>query len=190
MLMPPCMLVIGLVGQLTALPEAQGVDLKCGAYCLYLGLRTLDAPVESFEQLETKLGQPSGRGYSMQQLAEAARSFGVHATGLTTGIDDLRARRQPFVCIALLESTGHYVCIYDADDEAVSVVDPPEKRRINRLPFERVWDGKALLLSSEPMSLATGPRFPFLAALMGLLAGIALTFAAYRWARARGVAGR
>ena len=75
---------------------APPVDLRCGAYCLYVSLKALDLPVEDFAALEAKLGQPSRAGYSMLQLAEAARSYGAYVEGVETNLDALSRRRGRF----------------------------------------------------------------------------------------------
>jgi Protein of unknown function (DUF1573)/Peptidase C39 family len=87
----------------------------------------------------------------MQQLAEAAGAFGAHAVGVKTTLADLERRRQRFACIALLEDTGHFVCIYDLDPTTVYLADPPEQRGVVRDAFDRLWGGKALLISDVPI---------------------------------------
>jgi len=126
------------------------VDLRCGSYCLYAALGSLGVDIVNFSDLESRLGQPSQAGYSMQQLAEAANAYGVHSLGVTTTLEDLTSRREPFACIALLDG-GHFVCIYDVDAKSVFVVDPPSQRLMARDAFQTMWDGRALLLSKSPL---------------------------------------
>lgn len=129
-----------------------GVDLRCGAYCLYVALKALERPVGSFEAFEKELGGPSAMGYSMEQLARAAESHGAYSLGVQTSLAHLESRPGRFACIALLERDGHFVCIYDIDDRSVFVVDPPEYRVVARDAFERLWPGKAVLISNSVIS--------------------------------------
>ncbi len=56
----------------SAKPAVSEPDLRCGAYCLYAGLKALDVNVEGFDKLEAQLGQPTLLGYSLKALASAA----------------------------------------------------------------------------------------------------------------------
>jgi ABC-type bacteriocin/lantibiotic exporter with double-glycine peptidase domain len=125
-------------------------QLHCGAYCLYLGLKALDVPIKNYKELEDKLGQPSPLGYSMEQLAEAARGFGAHALGVETSLGNLRLRPNRCVCIALLKE-GHFVNLYDITDDRVYLVDSPETRQVGLDGFRAIWTGKALLISDRPI---------------------------------------
>ena len=125
-------------------------QLHCGAYCLYLGLQALDLPPKDYQELEGKLGQPGPFGYSMEQLAEAARGFGAQARGVETSLENLRSRPDRFACIALLKE-GHFVNIYDITDDRVFLVDPPETRQVGLDSFRAIWSGKALLISDRPI---------------------------------------
>ena len=128
--------------------ERSSPQLHCGAYCLYLGLNTLDLPLKNYKELEDKLGQPGEFGYSMEQLSEAARSFGAYSLGVETSLENLRRRPRRFVCIALLKQ-GHFVNLYDATDDRVFLVDPPNLRQVGLDGFRATWTGKALLISDQ-----------------------------------------
>jgi hypothetical protein len=129
-----------------------GVDLRCGSYCLYVALKALDVPVVGdFDAFESSLGGPSPVGLSMEQLAEGARAHGAFALGVETSLGNLRARRGRFVCIALLEKEGHFVCVADVNDDTLLVIDPPGHRDVARDAFEALWKGKALLISNVPL---------------------------------------
>ena len=109
-------------------PEPR-VDLRCGGYCLYAGLSALDVPLGDYAALEKSLGEPSTLGYSMEQLARAARSRGAFALGVETNLDNLASRPGRFAGIALLDDAKHYACIYDVNDKSVFIVDPPAPAR-------------------------------------------------------------
>ena len=126
-------------------------ELRCGAYCLYAALGSLGVEVGGVREIETRMGQPTPIGYSMEQLAQAASSFGVFTLGVETSLDELERRQRPFACIASVGG-DHYVCVYDVSKTDVFVVDPPQDRVIARGAFEALWHGRALLLSDHPLS--------------------------------------
>ena len=128
-------------------------DLRCGGYCLYVALKALDRPVENYQAFEAVLGQPGRLGYSIDQLAVAARAFGAHAEAVETTVDHLTSRRGRFVCIALLDR-GHFVNVYDVVNGQVYLVDPPEKKTVGVDPFRAIWGGKAILISNGPLGTA------------------------------------
>ncbi len=164
-----------LPGQVAKSPS--DVDLRCGAYCLYVALGALDLKPSSFADLEQRLGQPSALGYSMQQLDESARSFSAYTLGVETSLDNLERRSGRFACIALLEGRGHYVCILDLDAKNVYLIDPPNQQTVSRDAFAALWNGKAILLSDRPIDPRIPERFPWLAVMAGfatLAAGVVL----------------
>ena len=98
--------------------------------------------MKHYEELESKLGQPSPVGYSMEQLATAARSFGAQTLGVETSLDNLVRRPNRFVCIALLKQ-GHFVNVYDIAEDRVYFADPPELRQAGLDAFRSIWTGRA-----------------------------------------------
>jgi ABC-type bacteriocin/lantibiotic exporter with double-glycine peptidase domain len=155
---------------------------------VYVALKALDLPVGEFKDLESKLAQPSQMGFSMQQLAEAASSFGAHTLGVETSLDHLERRPGRFVCVALLEKKGHYVCIYDVDESSVFLVDPPDRRTVSRDAFAKLWSGKALLISDRPLETSLPRLFPARAvfAALGVAAvGVTLMLHVVRLRRSR-----
>lgn len=126
-------------------------DLRCGAMCLYVGLRGIDVPVASFESIEKKLGPASSMGYSMDQLRSAAEEFGAHALPIQTNLENLRKRRRPFACIAHL-TTGHFVLIGDVTNDSVYVINPPQSAaNVPVATFLLMWDQRVLVLAREPV---------------------------------------
>lgn len=146
--------------KIAAPPSPATTDLRCGAYCLYLSLGALDRKPSSFAELEKRLGQPTSLGYSMGQLGDAARSFGVSVLAVETSIENLEARPGRFACVALVERQGHFVCIYDIDESHVYLMDPPDRSSVSREVFSKIWKGKALLLSDRPITPMVPGRFP------------------------------
>lgn len=129
-------------------PEAKA-DPRCGSKCLYLALKLLDHPVE-FTELERLLGEPSGAGYTLAQLEDAARQLGAETLGVQTTLDNLARRPGRFACLALIDG-GHYVLFQSVSDGTVSVVDPPRTFELPRATMQARWQGTALLLANRPL---------------------------------------
>lgn len=130
-------------------------DLRCGGYCLYVGLNALDFNVGTYSQFEERLGQPSPVGYSLETLAEVARSFGAHAQGFETTLDRLSQRKGTFVTIALVDD-NHFVNIYDIKNGIIYVSDPPTTKEIPLNSFESIWNSKVLIIAKEPIQIDGG----------------------------------
>jgi ABC-type bacteriocin/lantibiotic exporter with double-glycine peptidase domain len=126
------------------------IDVRCGSYCLYVALKAFDCPVESFAELDGKLGEPSLAGYSLGQLDEAARVYGAHTLGVETTIENLQRRPGRFACLTLV-GDAHFVLMADVRDEKVSIIDPPESSSIPLDTFRSRWSGTALLISDRPL---------------------------------------
>jgi ABC-type bacteriocin/lantibiotic exporter with double-glycine peptidase domain len=131
---------------------ADQTNLRCGAYCLYVGLGALDVSTGLFDEFESALGQPGKHGYSMEDLAAAAQRAGAHTQGVETSLENLSYRKGRFACIAPLER-AHFVNVYDVDLDArrVYIIDPPNKREMDADAFNAVWSKKALLISNQPL---------------------------------------
>ena len=147
-------------GQL-AFAQAESRDL-CGAYCLYLGLKSIDLPVESLERLQEELGAPPQGGYSLGQLDAVAKKHGAHTLGVKTRLDNLQVRKETerFACIAH-QNENHFVLLSKIDTEGVIVVDPPNTRLVPFVTWGRDWDGVALLMSAAPLQQEEDIRQPW-----------------------------
>jgi ABC-type bacteriocin/lantibiotic exporter with double-glycine peptidase domain len=155
----------------------QTPDLRCGSYCLYVSLKALDFPIASFAELEEKLGQPSAAGYNLGQLDEVARGYGAQTLGVQTNLENLQRRPGRFACIALIDK-HHFVNFAKIDEERVFVVDPPQEYTVPLDTLRSRWDGRALLISTDPLMAEEDlPRgFPY--RLVLIFTGIAAALAA------------
>ncbi len=166
-------------------------NLRCGSHCLYVGLKSLDVSVRSFEEFEKIIGQPGKHGYSMDDLSSAAQKLGAHALGVETTLDNLTYRKGRFACIALLER-GHFVNVYDVDRDKkrVWIIDPPEKREMQADAFQAIWTKKALLISDKPLESEESIRPPLNLALIGgvVVGVICVVLVGLKLLRARAVA--
>lgn len=152
--MAAVIIVLGLVsqslGQAPGRPEEEPPNLRCGGYCLFIALEALGLAPASYIELEKDLGEPAARGYSMRQLADAATRRGAHVLAVKSSLENLRARSEPFACIALIKES-HYVLVYDCDAAIVRVIDFPRQVAAGSDAFRKTWSGHALLISTVPL---------------------------------------
>ena len=121
----------------------------CGLYCLHVGARSVGLrPVLS--ELAAALGPPGADGYSLAQLAAAAEGQGLHALAVGTTADRLARRPGRFACIAHLDG-NHFVLLNGVDGPMVGVVDPPRRYAAPARTLASRWDGRALLISPDPL---------------------------------------
>src|SRR5690606_30678821 len=115
-------------------------DPLCGAYCIYLALGALDAPVPPFAEFQKQLGEPPSAGFSLGELAEVAEGLGMQTLGVQTTCENLERRPGRFACIAYL-ARGHFVLLSDVDAGAVTLVDPPKTSTVAPEVLQTQWDG-------------------------------------------------
>ncbi|MGL5095636.1 MAG: DUF1573 domain-containing protein [Planctomycetia bacterium] len=138
-------------------------DVYCGAHCLYVAAKVFEAFTGDYAAFEKKIEPPQANGYSLANLAAAARTLGLEATPVHTSVDRLAQRRrngETFACIALL-NRAHYVLLFDAEEPLVAISDPPDVSKVPRVVFETQWAGDALLVSREPLLPEERIRLPF-----------------------------
>ena len=66
--------------------------LRCGSHCLYTALNLFDKGPDTFEDLETLMGQPTFKGYSLAEIQEAAEKYGLETLTVSTTLENLQAR--------------------------------------------------------------------------------------------------
>jgi ABC-type bacteriocin/lantibiotic exporter with double-glycine peptidase domain len=113
--------------------------------------------VPSFQEFETDLGQPDRRGYSALRLCDVAKRYGAHAATVQTDLQRLESIREPFVWIALLE-TSHFVTVSAIGSSEVHVIDPPDSYDMRRGLFEELWTGNAIVISRAPLAQLSVPN--------------------------------
>lgn len=179
------LLSLACLGQPGTTPDPSRPELRCGSYCLYTALKALDFPVESYSRFEETLGQPTQLGYSMEQLAEAARSVGAYTLAVETSLELLEARPGRFACLALLDQQGHFVNLYNIDAQSVYLIDPPTDRVMDREVFGRKWSGQALLVSTQPLTPMSAGWLSSRAIVVGAVALLAVVIALFAFVRTR-----
>jgi Peptidase C39 family/Protein of unknown function (DUF1573) len=172
--------VVLAVGELSA-AQADGAkrDIRCGSYCLYVALGALGTAPEGFDSLERLLGAPHADGYSMSQLSEAAQKLGAHTIAVETTLENLHARTEPLMCIALMKGS-HFVLLYDSDQVDAFLIDPPRSYTVPIDTFKQEWTGKALLIGLKQFEAEESVvrqhtwRVPLLVGALAILAATAL----------------
>lgn len=149
MMLFPALITIAIAG---ASPEkSSDVDMRCGAYCLYVSLKALQPSAPSYAEIEAKLGAPSPAGYSLGALADVAEGYGAHVLGVATNPINLARRERPFACIARL-GENHFVNIGEVAGGMATIVDAPTKYELPLDTLRTSWDGTALLISMSPLA--------------------------------------
>lgn len=151
---------------------------RCGSYCLYTALQLFEKSPAEFRDLEKQLGPPSDRGYTLEQLKNAAEFYGLSTLAVTTTLDVIKARRSPLACLVHLNDS-HFALIAEAHEAGVLLVDPPHVSLIPTETFLAQWSGVCLLLADSPLEpeskVANRVRRNFIASRAGIgLAGLFL----------------
>lgn len=130
-------------------------DVRCGIYCLTVAGSAVGNRDIMLAQVETILGEPGVKGYSLLQLDEAAEKLGFKTIAVRTSLENLSFRRRSigerFACIASF-GTDHFVIIYGSDGKVVRIADPPRKYHLEIPVFEKEWTGNCLLIGTETLS--------------------------------------
>ena len=154
-MIPIICLAASIVAESSVAPkEGRRSDLQCGAYSLTIALEALDMPDVTFERIQRQLGPPSEHGYSMAQLSDCAQKFGCFTKNLDISLARLADLPGHFACIALVKKEGeyHYVNLYDLNRTTAQIIDFPHSYAVNRPVFGSMWTGKAMLISTQPIS--------------------------------------
>lgn len=177
------LLTVGLIG--VEEPPSESVsDQQRGAYCLFIALKALGEKLGRFEEFEASLPKPGPSGHTADELSKFAADRGLHTLTVETSLENLGLRDRGFCCITAITSS-HYVLLYDADDERVFLVDPPDSKQLLVDGFKAVWSRKCLLISRSPLQREEDlGRTPLvlrvLIGLAALVAALALVFLVFR----------
>jgi hypothetical protein len=133
--------------------ENRGLD--CGVNALFI-LLTLEKQPARLDRLESALPARRPDGYSMAELASAARSLGLDVEGVRFAKGD-RALRRPAIAFLIGPAGGHYAVIRPVGTTGtmVQVIDPPHVPWIadyDRVFSSRPWTGR-ILVARDPWTL-------------------------------------
>lgn len=135
-------------------PASHGAEdplLRCGSHCLFVAAKLFDRTGGAkFEEFESRLGQPSEIGYTIETLKAAAELNGLTTLPVLTTVDNLIAREGQFACIAHMNG-NHFVLVAGLDDIVATVIDPPREYILPLASFKSQWNGAALLISDRPL---------------------------------------
>ncbi len=155
---------VGSVSADAAVPESRVAPVNrkqpphCGLYCLYLIMR-MEGRQPEFGDLIRPEYLDTSNGSTLTALKLAAEDAGLHAEimrGLSTRA--LRSYGDPAILHVkgneLSRDYDHYIVFLAAQGHQAQVYDPPGLMRL--IPFDELaarWDGKALVVSNEPVQL-------------------------------------
>ena len=159
-------------------------DIYCGGRCLFVALCALDIPVESYDELESRLGTPHPQGYSMLDLASAAEQLGAHTLAVETTLENLVRRSQRFACIAHVRA-NHFVLFSDVRDGFVTVVDGIQKQQVAASACEAFWSGEVLLIADRELVPESDLRASRRPTLWIVLTVVLLSLSGVLWWRRR-----
>ncbi len=128
----------------------QARDPLCGAKCLYTGLVALELDPGSYSTFIENCGDVEARGFSLGQLDEFAKQHGATTLAVQTTFENLKLRRERFVCIAHVDG-NHFVNVGDVNDNSVWVINPPQEGSMALELFAKRWNGQALLLARSAL---------------------------------------
>jgi len=155
---------VGSVSADAAVPESRVAPVRrkqpphCGLYCLYLIMK-MEGRQPEFGDLIRPEYLDTSNGSTLTALKLAAEDAGLHAEimrGLSTRA--LRSYGDPAILHVkgndLSRDYDHYMVFLAAQGHQAQVYDPPGPMRL--IPFDELaarWDGKALVVSNEPVQL-------------------------------------
>ena len=147
----------------------------CGTNALFILLR-LEGHAVTLERLASVMPPQQPGGYSMAELSEAARLFGLRVDGVRFARGD-RALKRPAIAFLKYGKDGHFAVLRPVGNTGtmVQVIDPPSVPRI--LDYDRVFSGKSwtgrVLVARDTWSIIS--MVPLIATVAGsVLLGILL----------------
>jgi prepilin-type N-terminal cleavage/methylation domain-containing protein/prepilin-type processing-associated H-X9-DG protein len=157
----PLTLACLIAGQTSPTPSHTNEPTDCGLHALYLLLQDEGRPV-SIPQLQQALPGPKPDGYSLWELASAARAQGVPLKGIRFQRLDTPLR-SPAIAFFQTPTIGHFAYLRPVGTTGtmVQIIDPPHHPRIidyNNLFRETPWSGTILVPDRSPTAaiLAAG----------------------------------
>lgn len=138
-------------------------DPICGAKCLYVILRTYGRASESYRETVAELGPAPRNGYSLFQLEQCARKHDLYAESVKLNKEELTRMCQSCSVIIHLNisgetNSGHFVLCESVSELGATIFDAMGSPTQVSNEIFSVWTGAALLVSKNPIDLATtGP---------------------------------
>jgi hypothetical protein len=132
--------------------QSPGVSAKCGSFCLFVALRSLDLIAEPYSRFEKHLPPPPVDGYSFGDLEQIAHQFGAHTLALEADLETLSRLDGRRACIAYLNQ--HFVIVSNIDKsrDTVSIIDPPARYNRTLQQFRRTYSQRALVIAPQPIA--------------------------------------
>ncbi len=139
-----------------AAPETSSADVKCGAYCTFIGLKAIGLVEGTHSAFEKTIPPPGPSGYSMEDLDRIAKGRGAATLAVEADLDTLATLTRPNACIAFVDQ--HFLIIkwINLETKTVSLIDPPLEYDLPFKEFRRRFSKRSLVLGvpSAPPLLA------------------------------------
>lgn len=142
------------VSHSTSIDQRDAKTKQCGFRSLYVLLKLEGGA--SPDRLVGRLPEPRPGGYSMLELRQAARSYGLSLDGVDMGKSSVQIDR-PMIALVEVEGHAHYLVVrpVGASNRRVQILDPgkqPFLVDVEDLVKSEGWTGLALLPSRSTRS--------------------------------------
>jgi ABC-type bacteriocin/lantibiotic exporter with double-glycine peptidase domain len=159
----------------SASESEETTKLDCGVNALFVLFRLEGRPV-TLDLLESALPRRHPDGYSMAQLAAAARSLGLVLDGVRLAKLDKPLTR-PAIAFLKDGKAGHFAVLRPVGTTGtmVQVIDPPSAPWIadyDRLLSAKAWTGRVLVVREASTIRNALPLLSLVTALILLVAGL------------------
>lgn len=125
-------------------------DNLCGPNSLFIAAVLLDVKTNRDEL--ARCAGITDSGTTLYGLKKAAIEKGLYAIGIQTTLEALRQYDAPI--IAHVGNDDHFLVIAGFEGARVKIINPPQEPfTLSSEDFERIWTGKALIVSTKKEDL-------------------------------------
>jgi ABC-type bacteriocin/lantibiotic exporter with double-glycine peptidase domain len=126
--------------------------MLCGPACLLIAAKSFGIEQYSLDGIAQMADWNYMDGTSLLGLESASHRMGLNVEGLNLEIDQLADLMTHNNAMAIIESQNHFYLLMKASQGNFLVVTTPvEPKWFQAAQVAEVWDGKALLLSRQPV---------------------------------------
>ena len=130
-------------------------DNLCGPNSLFIAAALLDIKTNRDEL--ARCAGITDRGTTLYGLKKAAFEKGLYAIGIQTTLEELRQYDVPI--IAHVGNDDHFLVIAGFEGARVKIINPPQDPfTVSSEYFERIWTGKALIVSTKKEDFVITPK--------------------------------